>query len=142
MTKSFIIIIALSLVTGVIADRAFDNYNPVAIDFADFTGGGFAPSPAVGQLDSDNWIVTGLSDGSMTWGETKAWPDFAQGGARVWHNNNGWRIFVYQLAGRRLSRGAARGIGLHSGNVCSAAPEQHDASDRRLQHLVQYLLLQ
>ena len=40
---------------------------------------GFAPAPAAGQLDSDLWIVTGLSDGVMTFGDTRTTGDFARG---------------------------------------------------------------
>jgi|GEM_PF-1325696 len=49
------------------------------IDFTGFTGGGFAPSPAAGQLDSDLWRVTGLSDGDGTFGGTHDSGDFARG---------------------------------------------------------------
>jgi hypothetical protein len=40
------------------------------ITFTGFTGAGFAPTPAAGQLDSDLWRVTGLSDGAGTFGGT------------------------------------------------------------------------
>lgn len=49
------------------------------IDFASFTGAGFAPSPTAGQLDSDTWRVTGLSDGDTTFGGTFTSGDFARG---------------------------------------------------------------
>ncbi|NBD36582.1 MAG: hypothetical protein GVY30_11375, partial [Chloroflexi bacterium] len=39
-------------------------------DFNTFDGSGFAPSPAAGQLDSDAWSVTGLSDGDVGFGDT------------------------------------------------------------------------
>lgn len=48
-------------------------------DFASFAGDGFAPSPAAGQLDSDLWRVTGLSDGDGTFGGTHSTGDFARG---------------------------------------------------------------
>lgn len=48
-------------------------------DFQDFAGSGFAPEPAAGQLDSDSWRVTGLSDGNGTFGGTHATGDFARG---------------------------------------------------------------
>ena len=53
------------------------------IDFAGFTGSGFVPSPAAGQLDSDIWRVTGMSDGNGTFGGTHTSGDFARG------SNNG-----------------------------------------------------
>ena len=46
-----------------------------------FTGTGFQPNPAVGQLDSDAWAVTGWSDGSLTFGGTQITPntDYTRG---------------------------------------------------------------
>ncbi len=49
------------------------------VDFTGFTGAGFAPSPAAGQLDSDSWRVTGLSDGAGSFGGTHTSGDFARG---------------------------------------------------------------
>lgn len=49
------------------------------IDFTGFTAAGFAPAPAAGQLDSDDWRVTGMSDGSGTFGGTHTTGDFARG---------------------------------------------------------------
>ncbi|NJO70635.1 MAG: hypothetical protein HC825_00805, partial [Oscillatoriales cyanobacterium RM1_1_9] len=48
-------------------------------NFDNFTGTGFAPTPEIGKLDSDNWKVTGLSDGNGTFGGTFAADDFARG---------------------------------------------------------------
>ncbi|MEM6528949.1 MAG: hypothetical protein AAF653_11695, partial [Chloroflexota bacterium] len=48
-------------------------------DFNMFAGSGFAPAPAAGQLDSDDWRVTGLSAGSGTFGGTFTSGDFARG---------------------------------------------------------------
>lgn len=36
-----------------------------------FTGGGFQPTPANGQLDSDAWSTAGWSDGNMAFGDTR-----------------------------------------------------------------------
>lgn len=49
------------------------------IDFTGFAGGGFAPMPAAGQLDSDDWSETGMSDGATTFGGTFVTGDFARG---------------------------------------------------------------
>jgi hypothetical protein len=46
-----------------------------------FTGAGFAPSPGAGQLDSNSWSVSGLSDGSLAFGGTGTTGDFARGPA-------------------------------------------------------------
>ena len=51
-------------------------------NFNGFTGSGFTPSPSLGQLDSDLWSITGLSDGKLDFGETKTTGDFARGTSR------------------------------------------------------------
>jgi MYXO-CTERM domain-containing protein len=40
----------------------------IRYDFADFRAAGFAPTPAAGQLDSDEWIATGGSDTPFVFG--------------------------------------------------------------------------
>ncbi len=57
-------------VDGYVID--FDNPSP-------FTGSGFSDSPAAGQLDSGNWIVTGLSDGDFDYATTADSGDYARG---------------------------------------------------------------
>lgn len=52
---------------------------PNVIDFTGYTGAGFAPSPAAGQLDSNTWSVTGMSDGDLAFGGTGDSGDFARG---------------------------------------------------------------
>ncbi|HMP76243.1 MAG TPA: S8 family serine peptidase [Kiritimatiellia bacterium] len=48
--------------------------------FTSFTGAGFAPTPSAGQLDSDEWKITGLSDNtSPVFGGTYTSGDFARG---------------------------------------------------------------
>lgn len=49
---------------------------PVTEDFNTFDGSGFAPSPAAGQLDSDNFIATGFNGGTLTFGGTQTSSDF------------------------------------------------------------------
>jgi hypothetical protein len=49
------------------------------IDFTGFAGEGFAPDPTDGQLDSDTWKVTGLSDGDLEFGDTGTSGDYAKG---------------------------------------------------------------
>ena len=49
-------------------------------NFTGFTAAGFAPTPGAGQLDSDVWIVTGLSDNpAPAFGATPTSLDFARG---------------------------------------------------------------
>lgn len=52
---------------------------PIVETFTGFTGAGFSPTPAAGQLDADNWQITGCSDGDMLFGDTKITGDFARG---------------------------------------------------------------
>ena len=47
--------------------------------FDAFDGSGFATSPSSGQLDSDYWRTTGLSDGDGTFGGNHTSNDFARG---------------------------------------------------------------
>lgn len=51
----------------------------IDIDFTGFTGAGFAPSPAAGQLNSDEWRVTGLSAGDLAFEATGTTGDYAHG---------------------------------------------------------------
>ncbi len=51
-------------------------------DFNLFLGEGFAPQPEEGQLNSNAWIVTGLSEGNLNFGDTATSGDFARGTAR------------------------------------------------------------
>ncbi|MEX2595561.1 MAG: lamin tail domain-containing protein [Salibacteraceae bacterium] len=44
-----------------------------------FTGDGLEASPASGRLDSDAWKITGMSDGSSSFGGTATSGDFARG---------------------------------------------------------------
>ncbi len=48
-------------------------------NFQQFTGTGFRPDPAVGQLDSKVYAITGLSDGALAFGGVATAGDFARG---------------------------------------------------------------
>lgn len=47
--------------------------------YSNFDGSGFTPSPSAGQLDSDEYLVSGMSDGSSAYGDTNTSGDFARG---------------------------------------------------------------
>ncbi len=51
----------------------------VSRDFDSFAGNGFSPSPSTGQLNSNAFIATGLSDGDLSFGDTNTSGDFARG---------------------------------------------------------------
>jgi hypothetical protein len=49
------------------------------IDFAGFEGTGFSPSPSTGQLNSNTWAVSGMSEGDLPFGGEITTGDFARG---------------------------------------------------------------
>ncbi len=62
------------------ATAALDlNGTIVLLDFNSVNGSGFAPNPAPGQLDSDDWAITGFSDGDLAFGGTAVVGDYARG---------------------------------------------------------------
>lgn len=56
-----------------------DTATELVLIFNDFTGSGFSPTPAVGQLDSDSWSIAGMSEGNLPFGGTRTTGDFARG---------------------------------------------------------------
>lgn len=52
---------------------------PVFIDFTGFAGAGFQPGGGGGTLNSDEWIVTGMSEGDIDFGATAITGDYARG---------------------------------------------------------------
>lgn len=52
-------------------------------DFTGFTGSGFSPTPAAGQLNSNNWAITGFSEGDLGFGGTRTTGDYARGNTAV-----------------------------------------------------------
>lgn len=67
----------MSEAMGAVSIDSFDS--EVLFDFLYFAGTGFSATPSTGQLDSNNWIVSGLSDGDVAFGGTAATGDFARG---------------------------------------------------------------
>lgn len=65
--------------SSLMAQKSIADANPVVEDFTGFTAAGFAPSPGAGQLDSDEFAITGLSEGTLTFGGTQTAGDFARG---------------------------------------------------------------
>lgn len=66
------------------------------VDFASFTGAGFSPTPGAGQLDSTTWRVSGLSDGSLAFGDTGDAGDFARGSSSGGVGSGG--VYAFQVA--------------------------------------------
>ena len=73
------------------------------IDFTGFDGSGFAPAPAAGQLDSDDWRVTGFSAGSGTFGGTHTTNDFARGASTGGEVTGG--IYAFDIGGGDVALG-------------------------------------
>jgi hypothetical protein len=53
--------------------------NMAGVNNGAFQGAGFSPSPSVGQLNSNSWATTGMSEGSFAFGSTQITGDFAKG---------------------------------------------------------------
>lgn len=69
-----------------------------SIDFADFTGAGFASTPSAGQLNSDDWAVTLRdSDISFTFGGNPTDARFAKGSASGSVSNGG--VYAFDVGG-------------------------------------------
>jgi hypothetical protein len=87
----FGVLIALTTLFGqlAIAQLSVDNLDQTyTIDFDNtvagvnedvFNGGGFASTPAAGQLDADAWAVEGMSDGNKPFGVENTTGDHARG---------------------------------------------------------------
>ena len=93
----------VALVFTLFAEPATSAQAQIAFeDFNSFAGAGFSPTPSAGQLDSDDWIVTGLSDGSMTFGDTRTSGDFARGTHAGGTNTGGIWAFEVSTGNRIL----------------------------------------
>ena len=66
-------------------------------NFQSFTGAGFAPTPAAGQLDSDIVIASGFNSGTLNYGGTQTSGDFAQGTSTGGVNTGG--IYAFDVDG-------------------------------------------
>jgi hypothetical protein len=65
--------------------------------FTGFAGTGFTPSPTAGQLDSDTWIIRGMSDSTApAFGATLTTADFNQGSSSGGVSNAG--IYAFTVA--------------------------------------------
>ncbi|MEM6783626.1 MAG: lamin tail domain-containing protein [Bacteroidota bacterium] len=76
---------------------------PVTDDFNTFDGSGFAPTPTAGQLDSDTYIATGMTDGPLTFGGTETSGDFT--GAIDADGVGGGGIYAAEVAASDIAWG-------------------------------------
>ncbi|MFY8188146.1 MAG: beta strand repeat-containing protein, partial [Flavobacterium sp.] len=70
------------------------SYNLFSENFTNFNGSGFSPSPSDGQLDSDFWKITGLSDGDTTFGSSSITGDYAKGSSDIEVTSGGIYSFI------------------------------------------------
>jgi len=79
MNRFVTVFYVLFLSTQVFAQVSITGIGDVSINFDSFQGDGFNPTPTAGQLDSDAWAITGMSDGDLAFGGTETTADFARG---------------------------------------------------------------
>ncbi len=71
-------IITLGSISDSFAQEVFIG-DTLVVRFDNWTGVGFAPESSTGRIDSRSWIVNGLTDGGMDFGDTKIGGDFGRG---------------------------------------------------------------
>lgn len=77
------------------------------INFSGFDGSGFASSPSAGQLDSDTWAVSGMSDGSVAFGGSGTSGDFARGSSSGGETTGG--IYAFDVGLGNIALGVQPG---------------------------------
>ncbi len=76
-----------------LADEVLNSTAVFDFDDPVYSGSGFASDPAEGQLDSDNWVVTGLSDGDFDFGDTAVGGDYSRGASAGGVGDGGVYVF-------------------------------------------------
>ncbi|MBP9187519.1 MAG: hypothetical protein KBG11_10515, partial [Bacteroidia bacterium] len=76
----------------------FDN-TLTGVNEGTFAGAGFSPTPSAGQLNSNAWAVTGMSDGTLAFGDTKITGDFAVGNSATAVSTGG--IYSFDIGGNK-----------------------------------------
>jgi len=89
----------------------FDTASTISIDFAGFTGSGFSPGGGSGRLDSDQWAVTGMSDGDLAFGGTRTSGDYARGATATAVTTGG----IYAFTGTPGGSAANPSLGIQPG---------------------------
>jgi hypothetical protein len=104
LQRSLMIGFILLLFSGSWAQLSIPDVNPVVINFTGFTAAGFTPSPTAGQLNSDEWLVTGCSD-NMTpnFGSTLTSLDFANGTSTG--NVTGGGVWAFDVGSSNITLG-------------------------------------
>ncbi len=100
----FVFIALLTISFSATAQLSLGALNsPATADFTGFSGSGFVPAPAAGQLDSDTYRITGLSDGDGSFGGTHTAGDFARGASTGGETGGG--IYGFDVGGGNIALG-------------------------------------
>lgn len=83
--------------TGVLID--FDN-TLANVNEGQYAGSGFTTSPASGQLNSNAWATTGMSDGASAFGASSTTGDFARGSSSGGVTTGGFYAFETSTGNR------------------------------------------
>ena len=101
------------LTTQLMAQEVF-NGDTLVVRFDGWAGVGFTPESTAGRIDSRSWIINGLTDGSMDFGDTKLGGDFGRGisagrittgGVYAFTPAAGVRLLGFQPTGTDLAPG-------------------------------------
>ncbi len=115
VVQIFWVIVLWSLTLPLCAQEVFLG-DTLVIRFDNWSGAGFAPESSTGRIDSRSWIVNGLSDGGMNFGDTKLGGDFGRGlssgrvttgGVYAFTPVAGVRLLGFQPTGTDLAPGSA-----------------------------------
>ena len=82
--------------TGATTDTITFDASFTGVNNGAFTGSGLDSSPASGLLNSNAWIVTGMSDGSTSFGGTFTSGDFARGASTGGASSGG--LYSFEVA--------------------------------------------
>ena len=110
-SKYYLLLLFLSFSFYNIAQVSIQSGNSITINFDNtvngvnngaFSGSGFATSPSGGQLDADAWAVSGLTDGTHSFGQQHTSGDFARGSSSGNVSSGGIYGFSIPNNGRAL----------------------------------------
>ncbi|MAX82079.1 MAG: hypothetical protein CL843_18105 [Crocinitomicaceae bacterium] len=93
--------------TGATTDTITFDASFTGVNNGAFTGSGLDSSPASGLLNSNAWIVTGMSDGSTSFGGTFTSGDFARGASTGGASSGG--LYSFEVASGDVAFGVQPG---------------------------------
>jgi hypothetical protein len=78
-TVYFLLVLLLLVFNQLLVAQVIFVGDTLVYRFDGWTGVGFAPEGSTSRIDSRSWIINGLTDGSMDFGDTKLGGDFGRG---------------------------------------------------------------